>query len=161
MLGHAARSVGGWGRYSMGGGVETFDPAALRRLLRAQGVSVRELARRLGAVRQNVSDWAHGRHRPSPQALVAVAAALQVDPVALTTTPGGQARLYDLRVWAGLTQQGLAERIGVPRDTYRAMERGNRPCSPRLIPALAAALQRDQEAVTAALRRTLRGQPAG
>ena len=33
--------------------------------------------------------------------------------------------IYDLRTKAGLTQEGLAEKIGVTRQTIIAMEKGN------------------------------------
>jgi transcriptional regulator with XRE-family HTH domain len=136
-------------------GVRTFDPDALRRVLAAQNLSVQGLSGRLGAVRQNVSDWRHGRHRPSPATLRTLAAELDVPPQTLTTTRQGTERLYDLRVWAGLTQQQVAARLELRRDAYRAVEHGTRPLSPRLLPRLADVVGQDLDATAAALRRTL------
>jgi transcriptional regulator with XRE-family HTH domain len=82
-----------------------------------------DLAQRIGTYRQHVTAWETGTRRPSPALLVRIAAAVGVDPLALTAA-GKRPSLADLRARKGLSQIRVAELLGIPRSTYSLIERG-------------------------------------
>jgi transcriptional regulator with XRE-family HTH domain len=104
-------------------GIRDFRPAALVRARRKAKLSQEELAQRIGTYRQHVTAWETGTRRPSPALLVRIAAAVGVDPLALTAA-GKRPSLADLRARKGLSQIRVAELLGIPRSTYSLIERG-------------------------------------
>jgi transcriptional regulator with XRE-family HTH domain len=141
-------------------GVRHFDPAALRSLRHRRGLTLDELGRRIGRARPNLIVWEKGRSVPSPPKLVALAEALEVEPWQLTTARPRSAELVDLRAWAGLSQQELADRAAVPRATYALVERGESPLGHELAARLATVLGWRVADVDRAQRRTARRRKA-
>ena len=119
-----------------------FDPTALVRIRRERGLSQEALARRLRRDRLQIVRWERQGAAPSPRRLVALAKALAAAPWELTTVTPKEATLADLRAWAGLTQAELAERAGLVRTTYAALERGELPLRPDVARQIARALGR-------------------
>jgi transcriptional regulator with XRE-family HTH domain len=122
----------------MTAGVKYFDAAALVRLRKARGLSQDALGARVGRARPNIIIWEKGRAKPSPAKLVILAEALGVEPSRLSTGPAG-AELADLRGWAGLTQQELADKAGIRRSTYSLLERGGSQLRPGMAEQIASA----------------------
>ncbi|MDQ6836046.1 MAG: helix-turn-helix domain-containing protein [Actinomycetota bacterium] len=73
---------------------------------------------------------------------MALARALETTPWSLTTVTPEDATLADLRCWRGLSQAELAERSGLVRTTYAAVERGELPLRPDVASRIAKALGR-------------------
>lgn len=141
----------------------TFDPAALRRLWEGSGLTTAELAARVAPQRngdawlQQVRRWVRGDRSPDLRYLPRLAAALGVPAHALTTVRPQDARLYDLRVWAGLTQRELAERAALNPVRYARLEKGTVLRVQReaeVAAALADVLGEPVAVVALALRRT-------
>ncbi len=147
----------------MARGTRNFDPAALRRLRQARGLTQEQLAKALGVSRTYVIYWERPRvdpntgrlvaTQPEPATLVALADLLEVEPHELTTVDPQQATLADLRTWAGLTQRQLAERVGAAGPTIASIEQGRRRLRPELAERIATKLQIPTEAVMAAAQR--------
>ena len=137
-------------------GVRNFDPAALAKYRRQRGLSLDQLGERIGRARPNLITWEKGRSTPSPPKLVALAAALGVKPWQLTTIEPRSAELADLRAWAGLSQQELADQAGLVRATYALVERTELPLRPDVAQALSRVLGRQVRQVELAYRRTAR-----
>lgn len=112
-------------------GVRGFDPArlrAVREARRAEAATVgmftqADMAGRLGIDRVHYNRLEHDRP-PVPATFVQLVAVLEVAPHELTTIDPDEATLGDLRQWAGLSQAQAAERLGLSRTHYRAMEQG-------------------------------------
>lgn len=141
-------------------GVRNFDPGALATYRRRRGLSLDQLGERIGRARPNLITWEKGRAAPSPPKLVALAEALGVKPWQLTTVDQRSAELADLRAWAGLTQQQLADLAGVVRATYALVERAELPLRPELAEDIAPLLGRRVREVELAYRRTARRRAA-
>lgn len=137
-------------------GVRGFDPNALVRLRRARGLSHDALGERIDRPRPNIIKWEQGETTPSPEKLVVLARALGVDPWRLTRTRPASAELADLRDWAGMTRRDLAAAVGLTRETYSRLERGQIELDDDVAGALAAALGRDVGEIKRAHRRTVR-----
>ena len=133
----------------MVGGTARFDPARLRGLRVAAGLTQRQLAARAGVVPGRIGDWERGRFRPEPPSLTRLAAALDVAPAALQT-PTGTPSLADLRGEAGLTQRQLGAAAGLTPGAYAYLELGATTLRPPATAALAGALGVDADTVTAA-----------
>lgn len=99
-----------------------------------------ELGRRLRRDRLQIIRWEHQGIAPSPRRLVALAKVLGVSPWELTTITPEVATLADLRSWAGLSQAQLAERAGMVRSTYAALERGELSLRPDITARIAKGL---------------------
>ena len=99
-----------------------FDPGRLRQLRVAAGWSQRELAARAGTDRPTIAEYESGDRAPFYDRLAMLASALGVPPTELTQAGAGT--LAELRVAAGLTQLAAAERAGLIRTRYSALERG-------------------------------------
>lgn len=114
--------------------VRTFDRTALQRLWRDSGLSAGEVARRVGLgadnpgtasqATQHARRWLEGERTPDVRYLPLLASAFGVAAHELTTRKPDQARLYDLRVWQGLSQRELAERAGLRAVRYGRIENG-------------------------------------
>ena len=137
-------------------GVRNFDPAALAEYRRRRGLSLDQLGARIGRARPNLITWEKGRSTPSPPKLVALAAALGVKPWQLTTIEPRSAELADLRAWAGLSQQELADQAGLVRATYALVERAELPLRPDVAQALSRVLGRQVREIELAYGRTAR-----
>lgn len=140
-------------------GVKSFDPSALVRLRKERGLSHDALGERVGRARPNVILWEKGPAKPSPAKLVVLARALDVQPWELTTAGPETAELADLRGWAGLTQQELADKAAVMRSTYSLLERGGLPLRRDVAERIAAAIRCDVEVVERAAARTRAPEP--
>lgn len=140
-------------------GVRSFDPAALVRLRKARGLSHDALGERVGRARPNMIAWEKGPAKPSPAKLVGLARALGVQPWELTTAGPETAELADLRGWAGLTQQELADKAAIMRSTYSLLERGGLPLRRDVAERIAAAIGCDVEIVERAAARTRPANP--
>jgi transcriptional regulator with XRE-family HTH domain len=121
---------------SVGGGP---PPSELRRLRRRTGLSQVQVGRRIGVGRHSLGAWERGEQPPLaalrrlagvygvPVARVARAAGVTpprlLDPRAWSTGDLAEA-LGTIRLWAGLTQADLAERIGCSVSSVRAWESG-------------------------------------
>ena len=137
-------------------GVRNFDPAALAEYRRRRGLSLDQLGARIGRARPNLITWEKGRSTPSPPKLVALAAALGVKPWQLTTIEPRSAELADLRAWAGLSQQELADQAGLVRATYALVERAELPLRADVAQALSRVLGRQVREIELAYGRTAR-----
>jgi transcriptional regulator with XRE-family HTH domain len=104
----------------------SWDGARLRELRHDSGLTLAQLAARAGLALSQVKRYSHGGATPPPQALVQLAAALNVkttDLVPLSPTPD----LTEYRWHAGLQLVALAERLGLSRDYVGEIARGAVP----------------------------------
>jgi transcriptional regulator with XRE-family HTH domain len=105
------------------GGLLRRSRLSVRRLDRPRaGLSIDELAARVGAVRALIIDYEAGRKVPGPARLVALAEAVGVRPEALSGVAVERALLVDLRCWAGLTAEQAAGALRVSRWAYSKWE---------------------------------------
>lgn len=87
---------------------------------------------------------------------------MDAEPSGVGSTGGSTAagepivEVADLRAWAGLSQQELADRAGVVRATYALVERAELPLRPEVAQELARALGRRVREVELAYGRTAR-----
>jgi transcriptional regulator with XRE-family HTH domain len=147
------------------GGLLRRARLSVRRLDRPRaGLSLDELAARVGAVRALIIDYEAGRKVPGPARLVALAEAVGVRPEALSGVRAERAQLVDLRCWAGLTAEQAAGALGVSRWAYSNWEqRGVIPQGhdPVVFESAAATLfGRPVGTVTAAAERIRAGAPS-
>lgn len=134
--------------------VRNYDPAALRRAREVAGLSQEAVAKRAGLARSNYVVYETGRLSPAGSTLAALAAAVEVEPRALTTIAADEVTLRDLREYAGLSQQGMAERLGYKNArSYGDIESGQRALTPDLAARLAKALATNQGDIWAAWER--------
>jgi transcriptional regulator with XRE-family HTH domain len=103
--------------------VPNFEPGRLRDLRRAAGLTQEELDDRAGLPPHTVVQYENGHRAPYASRLAALAAALGVTAVDLTTADRA-VTLAQLRHNAGLTQSAAAQRAGLVRTRYSAIERG-------------------------------------
>jgi transcriptional regulator with XRE-family HTH domain len=103
--------------------VPNFDPSRLRDLRHAAGLTQVELALRAGLPPHTVVQYENGHRSPFASRLAELADALGVSPAQLTSA-GGTTTLSQLRINAGLTQRTAADRAGLVRTRYSAIERG-------------------------------------
>jgi transcriptional regulator with XRE-family HTH domain len=103
--------------------VPNFEPDRLRALRRAANLTQEQLDERAGLPPRTTVQYENGHRAPYATRLAALADALGVTPVDLTTGDRA-ATLAQLRVNAGLTQQAAADRAQLVRTRYSAIERG-------------------------------------
>lgn len=109
-----------------------FDPARLKALRRQKGHTQAALARIAEVPQDAVALWEAGHRVPGVANVTKIAAALEVDPLAMTDRPvTGDMSLQDLRLRAGLAQHEVAERavragVALLRTTYSKVERGEK-----------------------------------
>ncbi len=103
--------------------VPNFEPGKLRRLRREANLTQEQLAVRAGLPPRTVVQYENGHRAPFANRLAVLARALGVPPAELTAAPVADT-LAQLRINVGLTQQAAAERAGLVRSRYSAIERG-------------------------------------
>jgi transcriptional regulator with XRE-family HTH domain len=135
--------------------VRNFDPAAMIRARRTLGLTHDALAAIVNIGRPNLIAYEKGRRRPTPQRLVSLAAALQVDPLMLTTSTPATATLTDLRIRAGLDMTTISARLDLDRATYQAIELGETRMSHEISASLAELLGISTRQLRLALKRGL------
>ncbi|HET7486481.1 MAG TPA: helix-turn-helix transcriptional regulator [Acidimicrobiales bacterium] len=140
--------------------MRSFDPEALRRARRRRRLSHDALAELVDVARPNLIAYERGTTRPGIEVLAALAGALGVDPLALTTATPRTATLADLRARAGVTKTELAARLGIARSTWDFIERGGRTLRPDTAAAVAEILGVDEAALRRALRRGIEAEAA-
>jgi transcriptional regulator with XRE-family HTH domain len=100
-----------------------FDPDRLRNARIQAGLTQAELARLVGTDHTVIARYEAGERTPYVERLATLAAALGITPAALTQ--GNEiGNLAQLRSRAGLSQNTTAQRAGLVRTTYAAIERG-------------------------------------
>ena len=106
-------------------GAPGFDGQRLRRARQAAGLTQLQLSEALGVHETHVTNWERGERVPRVDRLGKLAQVLRVKPTDLTDlAEDGPPSLKALRVAAGLLQDQLAERAGLTRTKYAALERG-------------------------------------
>ena len=88
-----------------------------------RGLEQRDVAARLGVRPATYGRWERGQKRPAIQLMPGVLTLLGPDPSATQKSLPGE-RLLSARQLLGLTQAGLAEKLGVDRGTVGEWERG-------------------------------------
>ena len=132
-------------------GATGFDGARLRALRHRAKLSQRELGERIGADFTVIANYENGRAAPRVDRLGQLALALGVSPADLLPDDYGVESLERLRVQAGMLQADVAERAGMTRTKYAAIERGQTATiSPADARMLATILEVDLEQVLAA-----------
>ena len=96
-----------------------------------------------------ISAYENGARRPDVQTLARIARQLEVDPVDLLE-PGTPLTLEILRIRTGLTQAQLADRLGMSRTWWAAVETGNLALQAEQVDRVADALGVDTAGVFAA-----------
>ena len=112
-------------------------------LRKAAGWLQADLAAQLGTRDRRVGEWERGEQQPQPRSVAELAAAFQVDPLALLDVDPDDPPLLALRLAAGLTLTEVASASSVPYSTYRRLEGGllrGEPAAP-VVKALAPVLQ--------------------
>jgi transcriptional regulator with XRE-family HTH domain len=105
-------------------GATGFDGARLRSLRHAAKLSQRELGDLIGADSPVIANYENGRAVPRVDRLRQLASALGVSPSELLPDEGPVNSLERLRIRAGLLQDEVAQRAGMTRTKYAAIERG-------------------------------------
>lgn len=135
-----------------------LDVTVLGEGIRDRGLTLSDLARRLGVSYAAVHSWERGEGCPRPQALVQLAAVLGVPPERLIGADPAAVTLAQMRVCAGLTTRVMAERLGIPVMAYNRIERGvGRPVTGDELALIAGVLAVPLDAVRAAVQRVARG----
>lgn len=138
--------------------VKSFDPGALHRTRTERGMSMDRLAEAAAVTRANLIGYERGRIAVGVDTLVALAKALEVDPVVLLkpgSTDVQRATLADLRWAAGLSKAAVAEKLGLQWNTWNAIERGLRAFRPEVAAHVASLLGTTVDVVMAAHQRGL------
>lgn len=98
-----------------------FDPSALRAARQTAGLSIDELAQRMGRDYTAVARWESGARTPQIGTLAQLATALGIEVSRLTGAPS---TLAELRVSRGLSQAQVAQALGVAQPRYANLEQG-------------------------------------
>jgi transcriptional regulator with XRE-family HTH domain len=142
--------------------VSNFDPQRLLEARRAKGLSHDALGALIGATRPNLIAYEKGRRVPSPPRLAALAEALGVDPLELTTTASAaEATFSDLRMRAGVSNSRLAHDAGMSLSYLSMITTGVRPLRPAIAERLAAILGVTVDEVGAAVDRDIAARAEG
>ncbi|GAA3162188.1 MULTISPECIES: helix-turn-helix domain-containing protein [Streptomyces] len=104
--------------------VEDFDPAALKEVRRAAGLSLADIGAAIGSTQGTVGRWESGKGAPSPRLFAALTDALGVPKSALLVPLAADADLAVLRTRAGLRQEDVAEALGIQASDVSEMEQG-------------------------------------
>lgn len=108
----------------------------LKSLRKDRGLTQQEVAGQIGIKQNSYSDWEVGKNEPSLENIVKLVQIFntttdylitgRTDVIVLTRCELFGHRLRELRKQANLTQQEIADKIGVNRVTYTNWEKGNR-----------------------------------
>lgn len=132
-------------------GATGFDGARLRALRHRAKLSQRQLGALIGADLTVIANYENGRAVPRVDRLGQLAVALGASPADLLPADYRVESLERLRVQAGKLQAEVAERAGMTRTKYAAIERGQTATvSPADAATLASILDVDVEQVLAA-----------
>jgi transcriptional regulator with XRE-family HTH domain len=101
-----------------------FDGARLRALRHRANLSQRALGARIGTDETVIANYENGRATPRVDRLGQLALALGASPADLLPGDPELDSLERLRVQAGMLQADVAERAGMTRTKYAAIERG-------------------------------------
>lgn len=123
LAGHHACRTAGQDTLAAVAPTSPFDPAAFTAVRRAAGLSLTAVGEMVGVDRQRVWAWESGRATPGPARLLALAAAVSVDPLRLLRLDPQRPPLAGLRLRAGLTRTELARRAGLPRSSVDRLDR--------------------------------------
>ncbi|MFE6737565.1 helix-turn-helix transcriptional regulator [Streptomyces tubercidicus] len=104
--------------------VVDFDPAKLKRVRLAAGLSAADVAKAIGSTPGTVGRWENGRGAPSPRLFVALADVLAVPKERLLVPLADEADLATLRTRAGLRQEDVADALEVQSSDVSEMEQG-------------------------------------
>jgi transcriptional regulator with XRE-family HTH domain len=118
-----------------------FSGAKLASARLAAGLTQERLAAVLHTSQRRISDWERGMITPRPELMPKVAAAVGMDALEFVASDPATPSLEDMRLAAGLSMDAVADRIGISRTRYRAMEVGarRRDPAPEVTQALAKA----------------------
>lgn len=106
-------------------GAAEFDPGRLRAARTAAKLTQTALAAAADVHPNEVGYWEAGTRVPQVETVAALARALGITPAdLLEPSAGGRPTLRQLRVAAGLSQEQAAERAGLQKHRYAALERG-------------------------------------
>jgi transcriptional regulator with XRE-family HTH domain len=133
-------------------GAAGFDPGRLRAARLAANLTQTALAAVADVHPNEVGYWEAGTRVPQVETVAALARALGISPAdLLEPSTGGRPTLRQLRVAAGLSQEQAADRAGLQRHRYAALERGEaaRLTDPE-VSALAQALAAGSDQIRAA-----------
>lgn len=92
-----------------------FSPEALRKALKRKGMSNNEFAHRVGVIPLTVSNWLHGKMKPSPKHLNKISEVLELDSV-MKFSPN---KLQNLLIYRHLTLHDLSGMTGIAFSTFR------------------------------------------
>ncbi len=121
--------------------VERFSPSKLREARNRRGLTQVQLAALLGQVQAGYSRYETGNQKPSASTLLKFAKALRVDVDELLEP--GPTDMALLRARRGLSQQDVADHLGMSRGWYRRIESREVPIAPDLLPGLSKLLKVD------------------
>ncbi|OZC56070.1 XRE family transcriptional regulator [Rhodococcus sp. 06-621-2] len=107
-------------------GVRGFRADRLRELRIRAGLSIVDLALRLGVSRQAVSTWETGRSTPPANRLREIADELDVSISAFVPIPENRLHLADLRALASLSQVDAAKLLEISPTVLGDIERGTK-----------------------------------
>ena len=134
--------------------VGNFAPGRLRSLRQQAGLTITQLAERADIPRPNLSGYESGARTAGVDAIIAIAEALDVDPLALTDADPTALTLADLRLRARRSRVELAAAAGVSYDTWYAIETGRRRLTDDVANRAADVLDVTVDELRAALART-------
>lgn len=121
-------------------GAAGFDPSRLRAARMAAKLTQTALAAAADVHPNEVGYWEAGTRVPQVETVAALARALGITPAdLLEPSTGGRPTLRQLRVAAGFSQEQAADRAGLQKHRYAALERGE---AARLTDAEVSALAR-------------------
>lgn len=128
-------------------GLTGVQPDLLAAARRAAGLTQRQLAQAAGLSRASIANYEAGVTLPAVDALFQIAKATGVW-VSDFLPSGAPVTLPLLRAELGLSQDELAERLGVSRGTYARWEQGKAAPNAEQAAALSRALSRPSHRVT-------------
>ena len=106
-------------------GAAGFDPGRLRAARLAANLTQTALAAVADVHPNEVGYWEAGTRVPKVETVAALARALGISPAdLLEPSTGGRPTLRQLRVAAGFSQEQAADRAGLQKHRYAALERG-------------------------------------
>lgn len=135
------------------GRLRGFNPNKLRSLREEKGISIDKIAFKCDVTAGAVRSWEAGRFVPSADKAADLAATLNVNVSDLTDMPTSEATLKDLRQWAGMSGDDLAEKAGIGKHAVYQAERYVSPMPAHVAAAIAEALDITEDALLAAWQR--------